>query len=783
MQSNNKPTARKRVKGWIFDVYPSGLGEFTVWIISENDERVRLTDRFQPKIYVSGKEEEIESLASRLLSNRLIAGRNLVYKYAHSTDTERSKVLELVLKDCRKAPTLTRDILRMGDFLRYEVNNSDLHGDRAYLFDHDIFPLAFVEVEQDTTGLRYTLLDSVENVNYTVPSLRKMQLQVEIAKKGKIVRFDDPISKIFVAQANKKITIAPNDEKEKLLELVKTVRDLDPDIILTSGGDSHLFMYLMRRAAANDILDELILSRDNVPLAPKLTGGRTFFSYGRTFYRAPTTRLFGRVHIDENNTFVLNEAGFEGLIEIARTCRVPLHTASRSSIGSSMSSLQLYQALKDDVLIPRNKSIPETFKSAYDLLVGDRGGFVYEPRVGIHDCIGEVDFSAMYPSLMAKNNISAETVLCKCCPDSELRIPDLNYHICEKHLGIVPKTLKLMVTKRLLYKRLREETQDATMKEVYDKRQGALKWILVTCFGYLGYKNAKFGTVDGHIGVCAFGRNTFLKAAHMAEARGFIVIHGIVDSLWLKKENATTQEYTEVCREITEETGVPLNFEGLYKWIVFLPSKVHPRIGVLNRYYGTMENGKIKVRGIEVRRRDTPRFVYDAQMDMIKVLASAGNSKEFMKKIPEALKVVKDCRLRLLDGDVPIGDLIVTKHMSKHPKKYRQHVSQVIAAEQLIKEGAEVHAGNNIRFLFTDAEDKRYERRVRAEQLMEKGINADTKKYLQLLYASTASLLSFSGYTAQWVYDAVRGQGHKNLTDYLHNEKHLQITKKVTPSL
>ena len=97
-----------------------------------------------------------------------------------------------------------------------------------------------------------------------------------------------------------------------------------------------------------------------------------------------------------------------------------------------MSSLQYYQAMKDEFLIPRNKLVAEAFKSAYDLLVGDRGGFVYEPRMGIHEKVGEVDFSSMYPSLMAKHNISAETVLCDCCPDSKLRIPELNYHICEK---------------------------------------------------------------------------------------------------------------------------------------------------------------------------------------------------------------------------------------------------------------------------------------------------------------------------------------------------------------
>jgi DNA polymerase-2 len=179
-----------------------------------------------------------------------------------------------------------------------------------------------------------------------------------------------------------------------------------------------------------------------------------------------------------------------------------------------------------------------------------------------------------------------------------------------------------------------------------------------------------------------------------------------------------------------------------------------------------MENGKVKVRGIEVRRRDTPRFVYQAQMDMIKALASADDSKKFMGKIPEALKVVKEYRQRLLDGDVPIWDLIITKHLSNHPKKYKQRVSQVIAAEQLMKEGTEVHAGKNIRFLFTNAQDKRHERRVKAEQLIENGVNPDTRKYLLLLYASAASLLGFSGYTTKSVYDAVREYYQKRVTDY-----------------
>jgi DNA polymerase elongation subunit (family B) len=765
MQSNGSP----KIRGWIFDVYPSNIGEMAVWIISENSQRIRLTDKFQPKIYVSGKKEDQEKLVGKIYSNPDIANWNFVYKFAQPTDSEKSRVLEITLKDCRKVSSLTNQILKIGDYMRLEVHNCDLRGDRTYFFTHDLFPLAFLEVENLKAGLKYALLDSVESIDYTLPPLRIMHLKIEIAKTGKIASLQDPIANISLEQEEKRIIIDSGDESENLLQLNKKVKELDPDIIVTNGGDSYFFSYLLQRAIVSEVSDKFILSRDQVPFVPKAQQGKTFFSYGRTFYKAPTIRLYGRVHIDAGNTFILNESSFQGLFEIARICRAPLHTSSRSSIGSSMSSLQFYQAFKQEILIPRNKSIPEAFKSAYELLVADRGGFVYEPKVGIHDNTGEVDFSSMYPSLMVKNNISAETVLCKCCPDSHLRIPELNYNICEKRIGIVPKALELVVNKRVNYKRLRDKTQDPKLKEIYDNRQIALKWILVTCFGYLGYRNAKFGTVDGHIGVCAFGRAAFLRAARISESRGFEVLHGIVDSLWLKKENTDLEEYTELCTQVSDDIGVPLNFEGRYKWIVFLPSKLHPNIGVLNRYYGVMESGKLKVRGIEVRKHDTPQFVYNAQMEMINIFSAANNSTEFMQKIPEALNVIKTSRIKLLDGEVPIADLIVSKNLSKNPKHYKHQVSQVIAAEQLIKEGSEVHAGNNVHFVFTDSNNKRFDRRVRAEQLIDKGVNPDERKYLQLLYASAASLLSFSNYTVQTVQDLIKGYEKKNLSSYFFN--------------
>ena len=206
--------------------------------------------------------------------------------------------------------------------------------------------------------------------------------------------------------------------------------------------------------------------------------------------------------------------------------------------------------------------------------------------------------------------------------------------------------------KRLRYRELMAKAEDAEFKRVYNMRQQALKWILVTCFGYLGYRNARFGRVDAHMAVCAFARETLLKTVRLAEEHGFEVVHGIVDSLWIKKPGASPGEVADFCREASSLVHVPLNVEGKYRWIVFVPSKVLPEIPVLNRYYGVFDDGRVKMRGTEARRADTPPLVAEAQKAMISKLAPACDLHEFLERIPEALSTLRQYAKRLTEGKV-----------------------------------------------------------------------------------------------------------------------------------
>jgi len=734
------------VKGWILDVYPSGPNQLTVWIISENGERVKLIDRYVHRIYVAGNLADLEKLTRRIADSESVADFRFVEKYADFMEASKKRVLEIDVTDYGRTAFFARKILRLGGYEKYQLYNVDVPIGQAYLYGKDIFPLAHVLVYESTDGLAYELLDHVESCNYSLPQLRSLSLDVSVRKEGPVTSFSDKIDMITLESDGESIVIDEGHEGDKILRLVKFVREVDPDIIYTRGGDSFLFPYLAHRAFVNGLLDKFILSREEVPLKAKKGRGRSYFSYGRIYYKAPLRRLYGRIHIDLENTFIYAACGLEGLIEVSRTCRVPLHRAARASIGSIMSSLQLYTAWKGEVLIPWKKREPESFKTAWELLVADRGGLIYEPKLGFHTDVVEVDFTSMFPMLMLTRNISAETVLCKCCPNSRLRVPELGYNICEKRRGIVPKTLDLLLRKRLEYKRLIRETSNPDLKKAYELRQTALKWILVTCFGYLGYRNAKFGKVDAHIAVCAFARDALLKTARLAEQHGFEVVHGIVDSLWIKKPNVTPKEVVEFCREAEQIINVPLNVEGKYRWIVFLPSKIHPEIPVLNRYYGVFEDGRVKMRGIEARRADTPPLIKEAQTEMIKVLSVAKNYDEFIGKIPESLQTLKKYVDKLLSGDVSPEELIVTKRLSKRPEEYAHNVFQAIAAKQLKAAGFDVYPGQTIQYIITDWQNQNPNERVKAAQLLGAKLKFDKGKYLEMLFEAGETLIGIFGY-------------------------------------
>lgn len=444
-----------------------------VWLKQLDGSCIRLNDLWKPRIHIGGAVDDLLNLQP------FIPLCQVVHKFERAGDRERSKVLEVEVENESEAQTLARKIFRHGGYSKYRLYDVDIPSTQMYLYNKDLFPLAFVEAESVHGRIEWTLKDSREKIDYHLPSFRTIRLTVNTKKNRSIQTFGDELSSINLQSEDESIILDSGSEPNKITQLVDIFHKMDPDILLTDGGDSFIFPYLTRRAQRHGILHEMILGREAAPLRVYEVQGHSYFSYGKILFKQTAARLLGRLHVDETNGFISSDCGLEGLFEVARTCIIPLQRASRTTIGTSMTSLQLYHAVKADVLIPWNKSEPEEWKNGNELIVADRGGFIYEPQFGLHESVGELDFSSLYPTIMRNMNLSGETVRCTCCPDSANRVPELGWNICEKWNGIVSRSLDILLKKRLLYKKYRKEAPDPPTRLRYDQRQAALKWILV----------------------------------------------------------------------------------------------------------------------------------------------------------------------------------------------------------------------------------------------------------------------------------------------------------------
>lgn len=779
----------------------------TFWLKCENGTTVKLRDRnWNSKIYAAGEACcDANFLYSKIKDSGLVnsvrtvckrfdvnsEGRRVRRKQEEEDgngDSHDYVVFEIELSlsgtEEKAAKYLEGIFQNPATFRLYDV---DVLPEQKYFYEKDLFPLAFVEVQvqgDQVTGWR--LLDDVKSYEYKTPPLRILKLDITIDNPVPTLQSDlrsislTPIGYDGEGDDNAPIILgstpvrsssttpsppschsdvlsAARDEAEILLRMMREIERLDPDLIITSNGDSFGLPYLYSKAQKHCV-DLSRLNRDSERQHQQNSsskGGTTYFSYGKILYRPTTQRLFGRLHLDEENTFVYDQCRLQGLFEVSRLCRIPLHTSMRASIGKCLSSLQFYYASKKNILVPWKPTISEDFKTGYDLFVGDRGGLVLEPPPGIHEHVGEIDFASLYPTIIRDYNISAETVNCRCCENgnSRFRVEELGMHICDKRKGIVADSIALPLEKRFEYKSKRDSAESKQLRMIYNERAAALKWVLVCAFGYLSYRNAKFGKIDSHMAVCSLARKTLTEAMHTAEVNGFDVLHGIVDSLWVSKKKATRQDYEELCREIEKMTGFRILIEGIYKWIVFLPSKVDRNNRVANRYFGCFEEtNEIKVRGIEYRRHDTPYYFKKCQEDILKELARCDNKAELAwcaRTI--GTEIYRKYARALESHEVPATQLLIRRRLSRELKDYaKQRQLSVGAALKLAREGLQLKAGQTIAYVITKF-NSIGQNRAYPEELIQDYSKYDSERYIELLADCCATVLSPFGISKEFL--------------------------------
>ena len=695
-------------------------------------------DSFAPAFYVSGPEERLTQLrdAARLKTTEL-----------RTRLTERT---DLWLNAARQV--LEVSVLRPSNFIgwgrwvhkldsKLQLYNSDLMVASLYCWEKRLFPLSFVEVEADDDGkvLSIQCRDDEWALDYEMPPLKIMQIRL-----SGLARIDPTHGRRAALEIEMDGTCRELDEtgEPPAIQFAGLLKRHDPDVILSEWGDSTILPLL--RQQAERLRSSLPLSRDE-SAAVQQSRGRTYTSYGRILFKASSITLFGRIHVDKQNSFISEKCDFAGLWELARLTKLPIQYAARTTTGTGISYMQMELAHRDGVLIPEQKAEPEDPKRPDELLVADRGGLIFVPKLGFTPNVAELDFVSQFPSIMARFNISPETVNCPCCPDAP-RIPELGYRICQKRRGITSRVVERLIAKRSELKKLLKKSPPDTALRMKLQRD-AMKWLLVCCFGYTGYKNARFGKIEAHEAINAVARETLLVAKEIAEADGFELIHAVVDSLYVWKDGATREDYERLSQKIEDRTRLPLAIEAVYRYVVFLPSKQYADVPVPNRFFAVGEDGELKVRGLECRRHDTPPLLGRMQQEVLAILAEAHDYDAYLQKLEIARGVLANYEDLLANGGVDIRELVVSKRITRETRDNQKAGVTAIAAQQLFGSGVKLRPGQNIEYIITNSEAHVPNDRVRAYALWEGWFGYDRKKYAAMLHEGLRALRSVLPHT------------------------------------
>lgn len=698
--------------GWLLDLYEDPLGGLTLWFLRDDGARCHLRQRFPVIFCAAGPPDRLRAL------------EQLVTTFPEPHSLRREQRRDVFAR--REIPVLVIEVQRPGDltavfrrasrvFPDLNFADADLPLSLRYAAATGVAPLGRCCLTLDSADFVRSVvpLDSPWALDPLNPPLRVLTLEPDA----------NPVhaqpGALLVGCGSDHLRLPLDPIRPLLVNLRALLDKHDPDLLLTSWGDTWLLPRLLEWSETYNL--PLPLNRDPDARAARRKE-RWYFSYGQIVYRGEQVHLFGRWHVDRKNAMLWSDYDLDGVLETTRVTGLPLQTAARVSPGTGISAIQMLTALRLGVLVPWQKQQVERPKPAADLFSADQGGLVYQPVIGVHKDVAGIDFISMYPAIMVYCNISPETIgsaesgaNSSIVPQAAAHfnaahrpltevVPALSLTIDRSHEGLVPRSLRPLLEKRVALKQRMPQLPAWDSRKKTDKRRAsALKWLLVTCFGYLGYKNARFGRIEAHQAVTAYGREALLQAKEAAEDLGFEILQMYVDGLWVRQAGKSSPaDFDELLALVSERSGLPIALDGIYRWIVFLPSRTNPNRPVANRYFGVFQSGEIKMRGIAARRRDTPCFIARAQVELIETLASTDDPRDALPEADRRLgSQLAALRSAGKDSRLPLEDLLIGQRITREVEAYRSPSPAARAARQLQSVEKEVKPGQRVSFLFT----------------------------------------------------------------------------------
>ena len=296
--------------------------------------------------------------------------------------------------------------------------------------------------------------------------------------------------------------------------------------------------------------------------------------------------------------------------------------------------------------------------------------------------------------------------------------------------AVIPAVLQELLISRKQTKKLCKQETDPFMKNVYDNRQLAIKLTANSLYGQTGAKTSHFYEPDVAASCTAVGRKLLTYAKRIIEeVYGDRVcetkdygkvrtkakyIYGDTDSVFfcfyledLEGNRILGKKALEITIEIAQEAGElaskflkkphDLEYEKTFLPFCLLSKKRY--VGMLFEF--DINKGKRKEMGIVLKRRDNAPVVKDVYGGVIDILMKD-------KSVEKAIKFTEKQLQALVDGDIPIEKLIITKSLRSNYKNPKQIAHKVLADRIGIRDpGNKPRSGDRIPYAYIVNPDKK----------------------------------------------------------------------------
>jgi DNA polymerase-2 len=311
-----------------------------------------------------------------------------------------------------------------------------------------------------------------------------------------------------------------------------------------------------------------------------------------------------------------------------------------------------------------------------------KGGFVKDSIPGIYDYIDVLDFKSLYPSIIRTFNIDPLAFVPKEYHKrhkEENIITSPNGAKFKKELGILP-----MLIQRLWAQR------DHAKKRNNKEESYAIKITMNSFFGVLANPMCRFYSMDMANAITYFGQFIVKKTAEIVEEKGYRVIYGDTDSIFVETKAEGGEKAERIGKEIAvfandywpkyvkDEYGVEsfleLQFEKTF--IRFMMPRIRgTEIGAKKRYAGLlMVDGKEKIEftGLEFVRRDWTEVSKKFQLELLDKIFHKQEVVEYIKKFVADLKKGKYDKLLVYKKAIRKDLVKYTKTTPPHVKAARK---------------------------------------------------------------------------------------------------------------